>query len=73
MMSLYFFISKYYICNICKKLYCMLLLVGIAILLCSCSNKKAVPDAERTVLILVYLMKISLLQIWMIYIHPVRI
>lgn len=50
MMSLYFFISKYYICNICKKLYCMLLLVGIAILLCSCSNKKAVTDAERTVI-----------------------
>ena len=50
MMSLYFFISKYYICNICKKLYCMLLLVGIAILLCSCSNKKAVADAERTVI-----------------------
>ena len=48
MMSLYFFISKYYICNIRKKLYCMLLLVGIAILLCSCSNKKAVTDAERT-------------------------
>lgn len=50
MMSLYFFISKYYICNICKKLYCMLLLVGIAILLCSCSNKNAVADAERTVI-----------------------
>lgn len=50
MMSLYFFISKYYICNICKKLYCMLLLVGIAILLCSCSNKKAVTDVERTVI-----------------------
>lgn len=50
MMSLYFFISKYYICNICKKLYCMLLLVGIAILLCSCSNKNAVTDAERTVI-----------------------
>lgn len=50
MMSLYFFISKYYICNTCKKLYCMLLLVGIAILLCSCSNKKAVADAERTVI-----------------------
>ena len=50
MMSLYFFISKYYICNICKKLYCMLLLVGIAILLCSCSNKKAVTDAERAVI-----------------------
>lgn len=50
MMSLYFFISKYYICNICKKLYCMLLLVGIAILLCSCYNKKAVTDAERTVI-----------------------
>ena len=49
MMSLYFFISKYYICNICKKLYCMLLLVGIAILLCSCSNKNVVTDAERTV------------------------
>lgn len=50
MMSLYFFISKYYTCNICKKLYCMLLLVGIAILLCSCSNKNAVADAERTVI-----------------------
>lgn len=50
MMSLYFFISKYYICNICKKLYCMLLLVGVAILLCSCSNKNAVADAERTVI-----------------------
>lgn len=50
MMSLYFFISKYYICNICKKLYCMLLLVGVAILLCSCSNKNAVTDAERTVI-----------------------
>jgi len=50
MMSLYFFISKYYICNICKKLYCMLLLVGIAILLCSCSNKNAVTDAGRTVI-----------------------
>lgn len=49
MMSLYFFISKYYIYNICKKLYCMLLLVGIAILLCSCSNKNVVTDAERTV------------------------
>ena len=50
MMSLYFFISKYYICNIYKKLYCMLLLVGVAILLCSCSNKNAVADAERTVI-----------------------
>lgn len=50
MMSLYFFTSKYYICNICKKLYCMLLLVGIAILLCGCSNKNAVADAERTVI-----------------------
>ena len=49
MMNLYFFILKYYICNIYKKLYCMLLLVGIAILLCSCSNKNAVTDAERTV------------------------
>lgn len=49
-MNLYFFISKYYICNICKKLYCMSLLVGIAILLCSCSNKNAVADAERTVI-----------------------
>ncbi|WP_147360131.1 DUF6070 family protein [Coprococcus sp. AF16-5] len=28
----------------------MLLLVGIAILLCSCSNKNAVADAERTVI-----------------------
>ncbi|MCU6721774.1 MULTISPECIES: DUF6070 family protein [Coprococcus] len=28
----------------------MLLLVGIAILLCSCSNKNAVTDAERTVI-----------------------
>ena len=50
MMNLYFFILKYYICNIYKKLYCMLLLVGIAILLCSCSNKNAVTDAERTVI-----------------------
>lgn len=50
MMNLYFFISKYYVCNIYKKLYCMLLLVGIAILLCSCSNKNAVADAERTVI-----------------------
>lgn len=50
MMNLYFFILKYYVCNICKKLYCMLLLVGIAILLCSCSNKNAVTDAERTVI-----------------------
>ena len=49
MMTLYFFILKYYMCNIYKKLYCMLLLVGIAILLCSCSNKNAVTDAERTV------------------------
>lgn len=50
MMSLYFFILKYYVCNIYKKLYCMLLLVGIAILLCSCSNKNAVTDAGRTVI-----------------------
>ena len=50
MMNLYFFISKYYICNICKKLYCMLLLVGTAILLCSCYNKNAVTDAGRTVI-----------------------
>lgn len=50
MMNLYFFILKYYVCNIYKKLYCMLLLVGIAILLCSCSNKNAVVDAERTVI-----------------------
>lgn len=50
MMYLYFFILKYYVCNIYKKLYCMLLLVGIAILLCSCSNKNAVADAERTVI-----------------------
>ena len=50
MMTLYFFILKYYVCNIYKKLYCMLLLVGIAILLCSCSNKNAVADAERTVI-----------------------
>ena len=50
MMNLYFFIMKYYVCNIYKKLYCMLLLVGIAILLCSCSNKNAVADAERTVI-----------------------
>lgn len=50
MMNLYFFILKYYVCNICKKLYCMLLLVGVAILLCSCSNKNAVADAERTVI-----------------------
>ena len=49
MMNLYFFILKYYMCNIYKKLYCMLLLVGIAILLCSCSKKNAVTDAERTV------------------------
>lgn len=49
MMNLYFFILKYYVCNIYKKLYCMLLLVGVAILLCSCSNKNAVTDAERTV------------------------
>lgn len=50
MMNLYFFILKYYVCNIYKKLYCMLLLVGIAILLCSCSNKNAVADAEWTVI-----------------------
>lgn len=50
MMNLYFFILKYYVCNIYKKLYCMLLLVGVAILLCSCSNKNAVADAERTVI-----------------------
>lgn len=50
MMNLYFFILKYCVCNIYKKLYCMLLLVGIAILLCSCSNKNAVADAERTVI-----------------------
>ena len=50
MMNLYFFILKYYVCNIYKKLYCMLLLVGIAILLCSCCNKNAVADAERTVI-----------------------
>ena len=50
MMNLYFFILKYYVCNIYKKLYCMLLLVGIAILLCSCSNKNAVTDAELTVI-----------------------
>lgn len=50
MMNLYFFILKYYVCNIYKKLYCMLLLVGVAILLCSCSNKNAVTDAERTVI-----------------------
>lgn len=49
-MNLYFFIQKYYICNICKKLYCMSLLVGIAILLCGCSNKNAATDAERTVI-----------------------
>ena len=50
MMNLYFFILKYYVCNIYKKLYCMLLLVGVAISLCSCSNKNAVTDAERTVI-----------------------
>lgn len=50
MMNLYFFILKYYVRNIYKKLYCMLLLVGVAILLCSCSNKNAVTDAERTVI-----------------------
>lgn len=50
MMNLYFFILKYYVRNIYKKLYCMLLLVGVAILLCSCSNKNAVADAERTVI-----------------------
>lgn len=50
MMNLYFFILKYYVRNIYKKLYCMLLLVGIAILLCSCSNKNAVTDAGRTVI-----------------------
>ena len=50
MMNLYFFILKYYVCNIYKKLYCMLLLVGIAILLCSCSNKNAVTDAVQTVI-----------------------
>ena len=50
MMNLYFFILKYYVCNIYKKLYCMLRLVGVAILLCSCSNKNAVADAERTVI-----------------------
>lgn len=50
MMNLYFFTLKYYVCNIYKKFYCMLLLVGIAILLCSCSNKNAVADAERTVI-----------------------
>lgn len=50
MMNLYFFILKYYVCNIYKKLYCMLLLVGVAILLCSCSNKNTVAYAERTVI-----------------------
>ncbi len=50
MMNLYFFILKYYVRNIYKKLYCMLLLVGVAILLCSCSNKNAVADAEWTVI-----------------------
>ena len=40
MMSLYFFISKYYICNICKKLYCMLLLVGKSIFLSRMSDGK---------------------------------
>ena len=50
MMNLYFFILKYYVCNIYKKLYCMILLVGVAILLCSCSNKNTVADAERTVI-----------------------
>ena len=50
MMNLYFFILKYYVRNIYKKLYFMLLLVGVAILLCSCSNKNAVADAERTVI-----------------------
>lgn len=50
MMNLYFFILKYYVRNIYKKLYCMLLLVGVAILLCSCSNKNAVAYAERTVI-----------------------
>lgn len=50
MMNLYFFILKYYVRNIYKKLYCMLLLVGVAILLCSCSNKNAVADSERTVI-----------------------
>lgn len=50
MMNLYFFILKYYVCNIYKKLYCMLLLVGVAILLCSCSNKNTVAGAERTVI-----------------------
>lgn len=50
MMNLNFFILKYYVCNIYKKLYCMLLLVGVAILLCSCSNKNTVADAERTVI-----------------------
>lgn len=50
MMNLYFFTLKYYVCNIYKKLYCMLLLVGVAILLCSCSNKNTVADAERTVI-----------------------
>ena len=50
MMNLYFFILKYYVCNIYKKLYCMLLWVGVAILLCSCSNKNTVADAERTVI-----------------------
>lgn len=50
MMNLYFFILKYYVRNIYKKLYCMLLLVGVAILLCSCSNKNTVADAERTVI-----------------------
>ena len=50
MMNLYFFMLKYYVCNINKKLYCMLLLVGVAILLCSCSNKNTVADAERTVI-----------------------
>jgi len=50
MMNLYFFILKYYVRNIYKKFYCMLLLVGIAILLCSCSNKNAATDAERTVI-----------------------
>ena len=39
-MNLYFFILKYYVCNIYKKLYCMLLLVGKSIFLSHMSDGK---------------------------------
>lgn len=40
MMNLYFFILKYYVRNIYKKLYCWLLLVGKSIFLSRMSDGK---------------------------------